>query len=74
MISDPGLTLTLYAAEPGQPTANALDLLDRPADIHPSRHLTQLTIDGQAVHRARLLTVGNGIVVNVPVNGMIQAR
>ncbi|MFI7067564.1 helix-turn-helix transcriptional regulator [Kribbella sp. NPDC050124] len=27
MISDPGLTLTLYAAEPGSPTAQALDLL-----------------------------------------------
>ena len=27
MISDPGLTLTLYAAEPGSATAHALDLL-----------------------------------------------
>jgi hypothetical protein len=27
MISDPGLTLTLYAAEPGSSTAHALDLL-----------------------------------------------
>lgn len=27
MISDPGLTLTLYVAEPGSPTADALDLL-----------------------------------------------
>jgi transcriptional regulator with XRE-family HTH domain len=27
MISEPGLTLTLYAAEPGSPTAQALDLL-----------------------------------------------
>ncbi len=27
MISDPGLTLTLYAAEPASPTADALDLL-----------------------------------------------
>ena len=27
MISDPGLTLTLYAAEPASPTAHALDLL-----------------------------------------------
>jgi transcription regulator MmyB-like protein len=27
MISDPSLTLTLYAAEPGSPTAHALDLL-----------------------------------------------
>jgi transcriptional regulator with XRE-family HTH domain len=27
MIADPGLTLTLYAAEPGSPTAHALDLL-----------------------------------------------
>jgi transcriptional regulator with XRE-family HTH domain len=27
MISEPGLTLTLYAAEPGSPTAHALDLL-----------------------------------------------
>ena len=27
MISDPGLTLTLYAAEPDSPTAHALDLL-----------------------------------------------
>ena len=27
MISDPGLTLTLYAAEPASPTAQALDLL-----------------------------------------------
>ena len=27
MIADPGLTLTLYAAEPGSPTAHALALL-----------------------------------------------
>jgi transcriptional regulator with XRE-family HTH domain len=27
MISDPGLTLTIYAAEPGSPTAHALNLL-----------------------------------------------
>jgi hypothetical protein len=27
MISDPGLTLTCYAAEPGSPTAHAIDLL-----------------------------------------------
>ena len=27
MISDPGLTLTIYAAEPGSPTVHALDLL-----------------------------------------------
>ena len=27
MISDPGLTLTIYAAEPASPTARALDLL-----------------------------------------------
>jgi hypothetical protein len=27
MISEPGLTLTLYAAEPASPTAQALDLL-----------------------------------------------
>ena len=27
MISDPGLTLTLYVAEPASPTAHALDLL-----------------------------------------------
>jgi hypothetical protein len=27
MISEPGLTLTLYAAEPGSATAHALDLL-----------------------------------------------
>jgi hypothetical protein len=27
MISDPGLTLTIYAAEPGSPTADALNLL-----------------------------------------------
>jgi hypothetical protein len=27
MISDPGLTLTLYAAEPASQTAHALDLL-----------------------------------------------
>ena len=27
MISEPGLTLTLYAAEPASPTAHALDLL-----------------------------------------------
>ena len=27
MISDPGLSLTIYAAEPGSPTAHALDLL-----------------------------------------------
>ncbi|WP_328519769.1 hypothetical protein [Kribbella sp. NBC_00359] len=39
MISDPGLTLTLYAAEPGQPTANALDLpaswTAQPIHTHP---------------------------------------
>jgi hypothetical protein len=28
MISEPGLTLTLYAAEPASRTAHALDLLD----------------------------------------------
>jgi hypothetical protein len=27
MISDPGLSLTIYAAEPGSATAHALDLL-----------------------------------------------
>jgi hypothetical protein len=27
MISAPGLTLTFYAAEPGSPTAQAIDLL-----------------------------------------------
>jgi hypothetical protein len=27
MLSEPGLTLTLYAAEPASPTAQALDLL-----------------------------------------------
>ena len=27
MVSDPGLTLTLYVAEPASPTAHALDLL-----------------------------------------------
>ena len=27
MISEPGLTLTIYAAEPASPTAHALDLL-----------------------------------------------
>ena len=27
MVSEPGLTLTLYAAEPASPTAHALDLL-----------------------------------------------
>ena len=27
MISEPGLTLTLYAAEPGSPTARPLDLV-----------------------------------------------
>jgi hypothetical protein len=27
MLSDPGLTLTLYVAEPASPTAHALDLL-----------------------------------------------
>jgi hypothetical protein len=27
MLSEPGLTLTLYAAEPASPTAHALDLL-----------------------------------------------
>ena len=27
MITDPGLTLTIYAAEPGSPSAQALDLL-----------------------------------------------
>jgi hypothetical protein len=39
MISDPGLTLTLYAAEPGSPTAHALDLLaswtTEPTHAHP---------------------------------------
>ncbi len=27
MISDPGLTMTIYVAEPASPTAHALDLL-----------------------------------------------
>jgi hypothetical protein len=27
MISDPGLTMTIYVAEPASPTAQALDLL-----------------------------------------------
>lgn len=39
MVSQPGLTLTLYAAEPGSPTAKALDVLGswaRPA-VTPSR-------------------------------------
>jgi len=27
MISDPGLTLTIYVAEPASPTAHGLDLL-----------------------------------------------
>jgi len=46
MIPEPGLTLTVYAAEPSAPTAHALDLLaswtaiqsDRPT--RPRRHLT----------------------------------
>ena len=42
MISDPGLTLTLYAAEPASPTAHALDLLaswttTSTADTGPAR-------------------------------------
>ena len=48
MISDPGLTLTLYVAEPASPTAHALDLLaswtaeqlPEPATGDPSEHLT----------------------------------
>ena len=45
MISDPGLTLTLYVAEPASPTAHALDLLaswtadQAPADADDSRRL-----------------------------------
>jgi hypothetical protein len=27
MVSDPGLTMTIYVAEPASPTAQALDLL-----------------------------------------------
>lgn len=27
MVADPGLTMTIYTAEPASPTANALDLL-----------------------------------------------
>ena len=34
MISEPGLTLTFYAAEPGSPTAHALDLLASWAATH----------------------------------------
>ncbi|WP_433017506.1 helix-turn-helix transcriptional regulator [Kribbella sp. CA-294648] len=40
MISDPGLTLTFYAAEPGSPTAQALDLLaswTTPTNAHTHR-------------------------------------
>ena len=48
MVSDPGLTLTLYVAEPASPTAHALDLLaswtaERLPDPAPgdrSEHLT----------------------------------
>jgi MmyB-like transcription regulator ligand binding domain len=48
MISDPGLTLTLYVAEPASPTAHALDLLaswtaeqlPEPATGDHSEHLT----------------------------------
>jgi hypothetical protein len=35
MISEPGLTLTLYAAEPASPTAHALDLLASWTAPHP---------------------------------------
>ncbi|MEJ1109497.1 MULTISPECIES: helix-turn-helix transcriptional regulator [unclassified Kribbella] len=37
MISDPGLTLTLYAAEPSSPTAQALDLLASWTSQTPTR-------------------------------------
>jgi transcriptional regulator with XRE-family HTH domain len=37
MISDPGLTLTLYAAEPASPTAQALDLLASWTAVSPAR-------------------------------------
>jgi MmyB-like transcription regulator ligand binding domain len=48
MISDPGLTLTLYVADPASPTAHALDLLASwtadevpdAADVDDSRRLT----------------------------------
>jgi transcriptional regulator with XRE-family HTH domain len=40
MISDPGLTLTIYAAEPGSPTAHALNLLGSWAAIEAAETLT----------------------------------
>ena len=44
MISDPGLTLTIYAAEPHSPTAHALELLASWTDqvsSEPSLHSEQ---------------------------------
>jgi hypothetical protein len=40
MISDPGLTLTVYVAEPASPTAHALDLLASWAGT-PAEHVEQ---------------------------------
>ena len=59
MLSDPGLTLTLYAAEPGSATAHALDLLaswtappspqSRPPPCEVDSGLYQRYVPGQGV-------------------------
>jgi hypothetical protein len=63
MLSDPGLTLTLYAAEPGSPTAHALDLLaswtsppsHRPRPQHRDARRAELgRTDGTSQHRVFL--------------------
>ena len=45
MISDPGLTLKLYVAEPASPTAHALDLLaswtaNQPVEVESGQQLS----------------------------------
>ena len=65
MISDPGLTLTIYAAEPASPTAHALELLaswtaeqlpDAPTSKksggrHETLPVSDVTADGPTVLR-----------------------
>jgi transcriptional regulator with XRE-family HTH domain len=52
MISDPGLTLTLYAAEPASPTAHALDLLASWAAATDATVHTGHRPKGRAAHTA----------------------
>ncbi len=49
MLSEPGLTLTLYAAEPGSPTAEALSLL---ASWAATQHDPQPAANGHRRPRA----------------------